>query len=97
MGETALHTARLAAVKPYGDPRQVREEPPVMADDNERGLPRRKFGFEPFDRGQVKLVRRLVEISGAGASTRARAALRASPPDSAAGSSPTRRPSCSRR
>jgi hypothetical protein len=66
MGETALQMARLAAVEPYGDPRQVREEPPVMADNDERCLARRKFGFEPFDRGQIKVVRRLVKQQNIG-------------------------------
>jgi putative ABC transport system substrate-binding protein len=32
-----------------------------MADNDERCLARRKLGFEPFDRGQIKVVRRLVK------------------------------------
>ena len=37
-----------------------------MADNDERCLARRKFGFEPFDRGQIKVVRRLVKQQNIG-------------------------------
>jgi hypothetical protein len=70
-----------------------------MADDDERRLPRRQFGLDPFDRGQVKMVRRLVEQQNI-RRRRERAGKRGAAylaPESAAGSSPPRRPSCSRR
>ena len=55
--------------------------------------------LQPFDRGKIEAIGRLVEQQdvGSGARTRASAARRASPPESRAGSSSPPSPSCSSR
>ena len=61
MGEAAFQAARLAAIEPDRDARERRQETPVVADDHQRGAPRSEIALQPFDRGQVEMVGRLVE------------------------------------
>jgi len=59
-----------------------------VADDDERAAPAVEFAFQPFDRGEIEMVggSSSNRISGEGASTRASAARRPSPPERFAGS-----------
>ena len=59
--EAALEAARLPTIEPHGGARQPLKEAPVMADQHERRAHRAEFGFQPLDRRQVEMVRRLVE------------------------------------
>ena len=97
--KAAIEVARLAAVDPHGGARQVGEKAAVMADDDEGGLAAVELAFQPFVAGKSKWLvgSSSSKISGEGASTRASAARRASPPDSACGFSSPRKPSCSNR
>ena len=54
------------AVEPYGRLRKVFQEPAVVADQNDRRPQVPQFLLEPFDRGQIEMVRRLVEQQNVG-------------------------------
>ena len=49
------------AIKPKRRPRQIGQEAAIMADQDERGFERCEFGFKPLDRGQIEMVRRLIQ------------------------------------
>ena len=61
MGKSAIEAARLAAVEPDRAARERREQAPVVADDHQRGAPGIEIALQPFDRGQVEMIGRLVE------------------------------------
>jgi hypothetical protein len=61
MREAPFQTAGLPAIEPDRGACQRRQEAPVMADDHQRRAPCREIAFQPFDRGQVEMVGRLVE------------------------------------
>jgi len=60
-GKAELDAARSAAVEPYGRAREVLEEAAVVADEHERAARACERGFEPLDRRQVEVVRRLIQ------------------------------------
>ena len=64
--EAAVEMAGDAAVHPHRAGRQVGEEPPVMADQDDGRRHGAQFGFEPFDGRQVEMVGRLVEQQDVG-------------------------------
>ena len=66
IGEAALDAPRLAAVEPHGDARQVGEEAPVVADDDDRRAAAGEIALEPFDGGKIEMVGRLVEQQDVG-------------------------------
>jgi hypothetical protein len=66
LGETGIVLAQRPAVEPQRAARQFFEETPVMRDQHKRRTRARKFGFEPFDGGQVEMVGRLVEEQDVG-------------------------------
>ena len=61
VGEAAFDAARLAAVEPDRAARQIGEEAAVVADHDQRGAAAFELALQPFDRGQVEMVGRLVE------------------------------------
>ena len=61
MGKAALDAPGLAAIEPDRLARQVREETPVVADDDQRGAPPVELAFQPFDGGEIEMVGRLVQ------------------------------------
>ena len=65
-GEAALDAAGLAAVEPDRAAGQVRQEPPVVADHDQRGAAAGKLALEPFDRGEVEMIGGLVEQQDVG-------------------------------
>ena len=61
MGKSTIEPARLAAVEPDRAARERRKQAPIVADDHQRGAPGIKIALQPFDRGQVEMIGRLVE------------------------------------
>ena len=61
VGKAAFDAARLAAVEPDRAARQIGEEAAVVADHDQRGAAAFELALQPFDRGQVEMVGRLVE------------------------------------
>ena len=66
MAEATLDAAGAAAVEPDRGARQRRKKAAVMADDHQRGAPRIEVALQPFDRGQVEMIGRLVEQQDVG-------------------------------
>ena len=66
LAEPLAERAGDSAVDPHGGAREVRQEAPVMADQDERGARRFQLRLEPFDRRQVEMVGRLVEQQDVG-------------------------------
>ncbi len=61
VGETAFDAACLAAVEPDRAARQIGKEAAVVADHDQRGTAAFELALQPFDRGQIEMVGRLVE------------------------------------
>ena len=61
MGKAAFDAARAAAVEPDRRARERREKAPVVADDYQCGAAGIEVALQPFDRGQVEMIGRLVE------------------------------------
>ena len=59
--KAAVDLPDLAAIEPRRAARQVRQEPPVMADQDQRAAAAAEFAFQPFDGGEIEMVGRLVE------------------------------------
>ena len=98
--ETLVQRAGDAAVEPDGGARDALQQPPVMADQHDAGAharPVRCSSHSMPGRSRWLVGSSSSRMSGEGASTRASAARRASPPDSVAGPSSPVRPSCSSR
>jgi hypothetical protein len=66
IGKAALDAPRLAAVEPHGDARQVGEEAPVVADDDQRRPACTELALQPFDGGEIEMVGGLVEQQDVG-------------------------------
>ena len=66
--ETDLGAPQLPPIKPQATARQPRQERAVVADDNEGTGKALQPIFQPFDRAEVEMVRRLVEEQNIGLS-----------------------------
>ena len=66
MGKSTIEAARLAAVEPDRAAREHRKKAPVVADDHQRGASGIEIALQPFDRGQVEMIGRLVEKQNIG-------------------------------
>src|SRR5204863_9123392 len=60
-GKAALDAAGLSAIEPHRAARQVGQGPPVVTDHDQRAAAAGELSFEPFDGGEVEMIRRLVE------------------------------------
>ena len=60
-GKSLIDPPRLAPVDPHRRPRQIRKEPPVVADQHQRRAQGFQFPFQPFDHRQVEMVGGLVQ------------------------------------
>src|SRR3546814_8800818 len=56
-----LAAAQIAAIEPQGLARQPGEEGAIVTDDDERARKARQPVLEPFDRGEIEMVSRLIE------------------------------------
>src|SRR3546814_4345453 len=56
-----LAAAQIAAIEPQGLARQPGEEGAIVTDDDERARKARQPVLEPFDRGEIEMVGRLIE------------------------------------
>ena len=65
-GEAAIELARGAAIQPGRRPRQLLQQPAVVADDDDGRAERRELRFQPLDRRQVEMIGRLVEQQDVG-------------------------------
>jgi hypothetical protein len=61
MGKARLDTPRVPAVEPDRRAREIGEKAPVVADEHERGAPGIEISLQPFDRGEIEMIGRLVE------------------------------------
>src|SRR5580704_18043685 len=61
IGKATFQAPRLATIKPDRRTRQRRKKAPIVADDDQRGAARIEIALQPFDRGQVEMVSRLVK------------------------------------
>ncbi len=66
IGKAAREVSRAAAIEPNRAARQILQEAPIMADDDERRGKSLEFGLEPFDGGKIEMVGRLVEQQNIG-------------------------------
>ena len=61
MGKATLDAARAAAVEPDRRTRERGEEAAIVADDHQCRAPGIEIALQPFDRGEVEMIGRLVE------------------------------------
>ena len=66
MGEAPVHAAGPAPVEPDGRLGQALQEAAIVADQHQGGAETLQLPFEPLDRRQVKMVRRLIEQQDVG-------------------------------
>ena len=55
-----------AAVEPDGGAREIGQEAPIVADDDQRGAAAVQFAFQPFDGRKIEMVGRLVQQQDVG-------------------------------
>src|SRR6185312_16740061 len=61
MGKSTLKAARLSAIEPDRAARERRKKASIVADDHKRAAPGIEIPLQPFDRGEVEMIGRLVE------------------------------------
>src|SRR5580700_4520978 len=64
--EAPVDPSRLPAIEPKRRTREIGEEAPVMADEDEGHAPLLELLLEPFDRREVEMIRGLVEEEDVG-------------------------------
>ena len=66
MGKAPVDTSRVAAIEPDRRTRETGEKAPVVTDKHKRGSPGIKVLLQPFDRGEIEMIGRLVEQQNIG-------------------------------